>query len=112
MALPSATFTDPNAGRLEVHFAAEFAYYPGGGDPAWSGTNSWNIVVRCTVTDSSGNVATTYIQFSNSTAMLTLDYPGGNAAWTVAMAHVSHSYGGLGVTSCSKPTITCVLVKK
>lgn len=110
MGFPSNTFSSATAGRLEVHFTAEFTSSTSGG-PDWVG-GSASFVIKCTVTDASSNVSTSYLTMTSPTATLVLDYPGGSVAWTVAMAHVSHSIGGTGSLSCDKPTITCILVKR
>lgn len=111
MAYPSGTFSDPSPGRLEVHFSSEFSSSAAGGD-WWGGGGSWNVILKCTINDNAGNVKTAVIQFGTPTATVTMDYPGGNAAWTLAIEHYNHSYGGLGGVSAINPTITAFLIKK
>lgn len=110
MGFPSNTFSSATAGRLEVHFSAEFTSSTSSGE-SWLG-GSASFVVKCTVTDASSNVFTTFLAMESPTATLVLDYPGSSASWTVAMAHYSHAIGGVGSISCDDPTITCILVKK
>lgn len=110
MGFPSNTFSDARAGRLEVHFTAEFTSSTSGGE-SWLG-GSASFVVKCTVTDASSVVSTSFLTMEAPHALIVLDYPGSSASWTVTMAHYSHAIGGVGSISCTKPTITCILVKK
>lgn len=110
MALPNNTFSNARAGRLEVHFTAQFTSSTSSG-PSWVG-GSASFVVECTVTDASSNVYRTFLTMDSPSATLVLDYPGGSVSWNVAMAHYSHAIGGVGSLSCDVPTITCILVKK
>lgn len=114
MGYPSGTFSDPSAGRLEVHFNSRFnsSAVSGGSGDWWTGGASWNVVLKCSVTDAGGTVYKAFIDFKTPHALITLDYPGGNAAWTVAIEYYSDSQGGLGSVSSIAPTITCILIKR
>lgn len=108
----TATYAKSAAGKLEVVFWASFgsSTTTDAGFPGQAGNS--DVVIRCRVLDGAGTqIGITYIRSAVPSAHLVLQYPGGNAAWTVEMVDVAHSIGGLGSVWASSPKASCILIK-
>jgi hypothetical protein len=70
------------------------------------------MVLECTVSDSGGQLAKTYVDRGSPSAHVVLSYPGGGVNWTASCTDVDWNYGGgLGGISMT-PTVTFILVKR
>ncbi len=108
----SANYSKAAGGKLEVVFWAAFSSSTttDAGFPGQNGNS--DVVIRCRVLDaSSAQIGVTYIRSAVPSAHLVLQYPGGNASWTVEMSDVAHSIGGLGAVFASSPKASCILIK-
>lgn len=108
----TANYAKAAGGKLEIIFAATFSSSTttDAGFPGAPGNS--DIVIKCRVLDaSSAQVGITYIRSAVPSSHLILQYPGGNAPWTIEMSDVSHSVGGLGSVSAGPAKPVCILIK-
>lgn len=95
MPLPSGNFSDASAGQLFVNFSGVY-------DATTSdfGTGSSEVKVLCKIVNDSGTVmANGVLSRLNGGCTLIVDYPGGNAVWSVSTTEISHSISGAGSVS-------------
>ena len=109
MSLPNNTYSTDRAAQMQVVFSAQFSSTLTGAD-WWTGSTATNIVIECTVSNTSGTLARTYIDFKNPSAVVVFAYAGGGSALTMAMTVSSYAVGGLGSVTCSNPTIAVFLM--
>lgn len=106
MALPTGSFSSPNAGRLQVSFSAQWGSNTG---DLGAGVK---LFIRVYI-GSGGDLQTGIMAFNaGESAFLERDYPGGNVAVPVGMEYVSHTLVGPSSVGINKCRITCVLIKR
>lgn len=91
MALPTGTFSSSFAGTLKVTLTAKFTNSRGdAGFPSSSGYGA-NMSLQAFAGPVGSPSFTPIIDRYGTTAVLSLDYPGGGALWPVGVSEVSHA---------------------
>ena len=106
MALPTGTFSHPDAGRLRVAFSGKWLV--DGAEPAFR-YGSWDLVLRAYV-GSGATRRTAILGIGTNTAVIDLEYAGGYAEVPVGMEYVSHTFDGSGVVAATYLSVSCNFV--
>jgi len=106
------TFSDPNAGRLQL--VLKGTYEQGTARDAGFPAGDTNILVRALVGPVGGTVVgqSEPIDRYAPTVTFEVDYPGGNAVWQMSTETVAYSYGTAFAMAMRKLKLTAVLTKK
>jgi hypothetical protein len=106
MANISGTFSDPIAGRLAVTFTATF--FQGVGRDSGFPSGASNMLLRGLV----NGVAMPALDRLAPTSYIELDYPGGNAVWTVASDVLATTTSGVATYGFTNLKMVLKLYKK
>lgn len=90
MALPTGTFQKPDAGLLQVTLTADF-FSDQATSPGFPNTGTNNVAVRGYFGPSGAPSYTPTIDKYQTSASISIPYPGGNVAWPVGVELVAES---------------------
>lgn len=113
MALPSGTFSHPDAGNLRIVFNGKWGirYVGDAGfrDPDVR-SGDLELILRAVVDDGVLR-KTALMSASVNTAVFDIDYPGGYAPLALSFEYVTHTLAGISAVSASPLRISCYLTK-
>lgn len=107
MALPTGTFSSPDAGTLVLMFSGDWTYREGD----W-GAGTWDILLRGYAGPAGSLTYSAILSIKGQSASLVLPYPGGNVSWQIGMEYVHHTFGGAGSISASNLRVSGILIKR